>query len=202
MLCNEFVEELLHLHDVFGMDGDVRRLTLCAAEWLVDHDLGVLECEALLGSTTHENHGSSGGSHTKTNRRHVRLHVLHGVVHRERGGDLSTGRVHIERDVLLGIFLFQEEQLRDNGVGDIIVDRRTEEDDALFEEAGINVVHALAELCFFNDSRDQRILRRDMSAADAGINTLDLGMHWETREGNSGSKRFTTTILRFVSLQE
>src|SRR3989338_11153365 len=52
VLCDQFIQHVLHAYDVFCMDRNVRRLALRASQRLVDHDFAMLECEALaLGSS-------------------------------------------------------------------------------------------------------------------------------------------------------
>src|SRR5699024_5984479 len=43
----DLVEFLTCSQDMLGGDFDFCRLTLCTAEWLVDHDFGVRQCETL-----------------------------------------------------------------------------------------------------------------------------------------------------------
>ena len=43
-----------------------------------------------------------------------------------------------------GIFGFQKQQLGDDQVGDLVIDRRSQEDDVLFQQARIDIVGALA----------------------------------------------------------
>ena len=54
------------------------------------------------------------------------------------------GRVDVEVDVLVGLLGLEEQQLGADQVGDGVVDRGAEEDDALSQEAGVQVVVPLA----------------------------------------------------------
>jgi hypothetical protein len=60
--------------------------------------------------------------------------VLHGVVDGHAGRDDAPRGVQVEIDVLVGIIGFEEEQLGDDDVGDIVVDRCAEEHDAVHQE--------------------------------------------------------------------
>ena len=62
---------------------------------------------------------------------------LHRVVDGEAVCDRSTGRVDVELDVVivLVVLCVQEEQLGTDQVGDVLVDRRAEEDDPLLQQA-------------------------------------------------------------------
>ena len=65
------------------------------------------------------------------------------------------GRVDVEVDVLLRVLGLEEQQLGDDQVGDVVVDRRAEEDDAVLEQARVDVVGALAAAGLLDDDRDR-----------------------------------------------
>ena len=46
MLYVNFIQTTLHLHDVFSVALNIRRLTLKTARWLVHHDSSIWKCEA------------------------------------------------------------------------------------------------------------------------------------------------------------
>ena len=69
---------------------------------------------------------------------------LHRVIDRHAGRDLPAGRVDVELDVLFRVLAVQEEQLRHDQVGDLVVDGRAEKDDALLQQQRKDVVDALA----------------------------------------------------------
>ena len=54
---------------------------------------------------------------------HVGLDEVHRVEDREPGVDRAAGRVDVERDVLLRVDRLQVQQLRDDDVRDLVVDR-------------------------------------------------------------------------------
>src|SRR3546814_4457348 len=56
------------------------------------------------------------------------LDDLHGVVDRHAGGDDAAGRVDVQADVLLGVLGLEEQHLRDDDVGDVVVDAADQED--------------------------------------------------------------------------
>src|SRR3546814_8535602 len=72
------------------------------------------------------------------------LDDLHGVVDRHAGGDDAAGRVDVQADVLLGVLGLEEQHLRDDDVGDVVVDAADQEDHPLLQQARIDVVRALA----------------------------------------------------------
>ena len=91
-------------------------------------------------------HAHAGGVHR-------RAEELHRVVNREACRDAAAGRVHVQVDVALRVVGIQEEQLRDDDVGDIVVHWGPQEHDAVHEEAGEDVVGALAAAGALDDVR-------------------------------------------------
>jgi hypothetical protein len=87
---------------------------------------------------------------------HVRLDELHRVVDREAGVHLAAGGVDVHRDVLVGVDRLEVQQLRDHEVGHLVVDRRADEDDALVEQARVDVEGALAARVLLDDHRNHR----------------------------------------------
>ena len=63
--------------------------------------------------------------------------------------------VDVEADVLFRIGRLQMKQLRDHGVGHLVVDLLAQEDDALVEQAGIDIVAALATRRLLHNVGDQ-----------------------------------------------
>ena len=62
--------------------------------------------------------------------------VLHRVVDGQPGVDLAARRVDVERDVLVGVLRLQEEELADDEVRQLVVDRPPEEHDPVAEQPG------------------------------------------------------------------
>src|SRR2546423_2133968 len=79
--------------------------------------------------------------------------MLHGVVDRHAGRHYAAGRVDVEVDVLVGVVGFEEQQLGDDDIGDIVVDRRAEEHDPVHQQPGEDVVGALAPAGTLDDVR-------------------------------------------------
>ncbi len=75
--------------------------------------------------------------------RHVRLDRLHRVVHGETRRYHATGRVDIHLDVAVGVLFFQKQQLCDYEISDMVIHRLADKDDAVFEQARIDVIGAL-----------------------------------------------------------
>ena len=80
---------------------------------------------------------------------------LHGVVDRHAGGDAPAGAVDVEVDVGLVVLVGQDEHLGDHDVGDLVVDGRAQEDDAVLEQAGVDIHRPLFATAPLDDDRDQ-----------------------------------------------
>src|SRR5579859_193000 len=130
--------------DVGGLAAETREPRL------MNQDARVGQGKALFRRATGEKHGRDGGRLSDTGGYDVGFHKLHRVVDSETRGDRTAWRIDIELDVALGIFSLQEEHLSGGQVGDMIVNRCADKDDVLFEEAGVDVVSALAAAGLFN----------------------------------------------------
>ena len=70
-------------------------------------------------------------------------------------GDASPGAVDVKMDVGLGVLMGQNKHLGDDEVGDRVVDRGSQDDDAVLEQAGIDIHRPLFTAASFDDDRDQ-----------------------------------------------
>ena len=86
----------------------------------------------------------------------MRLDEAHGVQDGETGRDRATRGVDVDRDIPVGILGLQKEHLSDHEIGQRIVDRLADEDDAVLEQARVNVVGALAPARLLDDHWNQR----------------------------------------------
>src|SRR5690349_17297930 len=59
--------------------------------------------------------------------------------------------VDVEHDVLVGILGLQEQHLRDHQIGDVVVNRRADEDDAVLEKPREDVVGPFAAVGLLDD---------------------------------------------------
>ena len=115
-----------------------------AAHGLVNHDLGVRQAESLALGAGRKQHGGHRRGHTDADGRDLRLNKVHSVKNRQAGVNLATGRIDVERDILLGILALKMQQLGNDQVGADGVDLLAQEDDAVVEQARIDIVAALA----------------------------------------------------------
>ncbi len=86
---------------------------------------------------------------------HVVLDELHGVVDGQAGGDGAARRVDVKLNVLFRVFAGEEEHLRDDEIGHLVVDRRAKKDDVVAKQTGVNVVGALAPARLLNHHGNQ-----------------------------------------------
>jgi len=61
-------------------------------------------------------------------------------------------------DVLLGVGHLQKQKLRDDDAGNRVIHRRAEKNDAVHEQAGINVPRPLAAARLLNHNWNEKIL--------------------------------------------
>src|SRR3989344_5950744 len=128
-----------------------RRLALHAAHDLVQEYLPARQREALALLARTQKHRAHGSRHAYANGGHVRFHVLDGVIDGESRGHHAARAVDVKLNVLLGVLVVQEQELGDDGVRDRIVDRPAQKDDALLQEARIDVIRPFSVLRFFYD---------------------------------------------------
>jgi hypothetical protein len=107
------------------------------------------------GGTGGEQHGGHRCGHPDADRRHGRPHVLHRVVDRETRRHDATRRVDVEADVLLRVLGIEEQELGDDEVRDVILDRVAEEDDPFPEQPRVDVVGTLTAAAGLDDHRNE-----------------------------------------------
>ena len=123
----DLVEALLGTQNMIGVNLDIRSLTLHTAERLVDHDLGIGQCDTLALCAGGKQERAHACSHTDTDGGNITLDEVHRIVDRHTCGNGSAGAVDIQADVLVGVLCFQKQKLRDNERCGLIVDLIGEE---------------------------------------------------------------------------
>src|SRR4051812_23676791 len=156
VLGHDLLESPLEGDRLPGMDLDIGRLPLEAAPDLVNQDLGVRQRHPLSFRAACKEERAHRHRGPDADRLHVRLDELHRVVDREPVVHGAARRVDVDREVLVGILGLQMQELRDDQVRDLVVDGRSEEDDPLVEQAGVDVERALAARGLLDHHRDQR----------------------------------------------
>jgi len=121
----------------------------------VNHDPGIGQAVAFSFRTCGEQDGSHTGGLAYAVGGNFAGDVLHGVVNRETCGHVTPRGVDVDADVFLRVFHLEEKQLGDDGVRHGVIDCRSDENDAILQEAGVDVVGAFAAACLFNDAGNE-----------------------------------------------
>ena len=150
----------------------------------------------------------AGGAGREQDRRHGRRHadadradrgpqVLHGVVDREAGVHDAAGRVDVQADVLLRVLGLEEQQLGDDQVRQVVLDRVTEEDDPLAEQARVDVVRAFPTTGGFDDHRDEH-RGSPLRSVGHGLASGGAGALLALLAGGRGSGRLVAVVVVVV----
>ena len=153
----DLVEDSAHAHDFFGLEIDVDGLAGNAAagdEGLVNENAAVGQgIPFSLGAGAQKN-GAHAGGLTDANRGHGAAHVLDRVIDGHAGRHGSAGAVNVHLDVLVGILRFQIKKLGNHQAGSCIVHLFAQEDDAVVEQAGENIIGTLTPIGLLHNIRD------------------------------------------------
>lgn len=155
VLGEDGVDHVAGALDFFRLDEDVCCLALGAAEGLVDHHTGIGEGITLAGCAACEQQSAHAGGLADDDGADRALDVLHGIVDGHARSDHAARGVDVEVDVGFGVFGFQKQQLGDDEVGDVVLDLSCEEEDALLEEAAVDIVGAFAAGGLLDYHRDK-----------------------------------------------
>ena len=101
----------------------------------MDHDAGVRQRIALPLFAGGEKEGAHGCGHAETDRIHLRTDEAHRVEDRHAGRNRAAGAVDVKRNVLVRIFAFQEEKLRNDQVRTDIVYLFSKENDSVLKKS-------------------------------------------------------------------
>jgi hypothetical protein len=110
VLGENLVELVFGFQNAFCANLNVGRLTLHAAQRLVNHDLRVRKREPLALRTAREKHGAHGSGHAHADCRDITRDMLHRVVDREASRHRSARGVDVELDVFGLVLAFQEKE--------------------------------------------------------------------------------------------
>ena len=160
MGCEDLVEFAFGFQDLAGRDLDVGGLALGAAERLVDHHPRMGQSGPLAVGPGREQHGAHRGGQPGADGPDVARDELHRVVDPQPCRDGTPRGVDVDLDILLGVDRLEEEQLRLDDIGGIVVDRGSEEDDAVHHQAGENIHRGDIQLALL-DNRRRDIGRTD-----------------------------------------
>jgi hypothetical protein len=130
----------------------------------VDHHARIGQRDAHPGLARREQEAAHRGGLADAHRADARTDILHRVVDRHARRDDAARRVDVHIDVLLRIFRFEEQELRDDQRGHIVLDLAGDENDPFAQQARENVEAAFAATRLFDDDGNkggQRIDHRD-----------------------------------------
>ena len=131
---------------------------------LVNHHVGVRQAKAFALGAGSEKHGTHRGTNADAISVHVASHELHRVVDRKTCGDRAARGVDVNVDVLFRVLHLQEKKLGDHGVGNEVIDACTDKNDAVLEQARVDIERALtAAVGLDDDGNVVAIFRSDGS---------------------------------------
>ena len=117
----------------------------------MDHNLGVGKCHTLALCARAEQESTHACSHAHTNRSHITLDVLHGVIDRHTGSYTAAGAVDIKLNILVRVLGFQVQKLCYNQTGSGIIDLFGQENNAVVQQTGKNIIASLATTGLLNN---------------------------------------------------
>ncbi len=110
---------------------------------------------ALARRASGQQHGPHRGGQADADGADVGLDELHGVVDREAGAHGTARGIDVQRDVLVRIIGLEEQQLGDDQIRHVILDRPDDEDHPFLQQARVDVVGTLAARRLLDDDRNQ-----------------------------------------------
>src|SRR5262245_19988672 len=156
VLDQNLVHLLLDPLELLGVDGDFFGGARHAGQRLMDHDASVGQGVPLAGSAGGEQDGAHRSGLADAIGCHVAGDELHRVVDGQPRADAAAGAVDVEVYVGLGIVRLQEQELRDDDIGHLVIHLGAQKDDAVLEQAAVDVIDPLFTTALFNDIRNQR----------------------------------------------
>src|SRR5450631_759302 len=151
MLRQKFIDHRAHAQDFLGVQIDIGGLAAQTRHpRLVNQDARVGQRKTLFRRAAGKKYGGDGSSLADASGDYVGLDELHGVVNCEARGDGAARRIDVQLNVFFGVFGLKKEHLCGGQVGDVVVNRRANKDDVLFEQPRIDIVSALAAAGLFD----------------------------------------------------
>ena len=105
-----------------------------------------------MGSRTEQDR-THRGSHPRTYRTYIRADKLHGIIDAETGRDRSSRRIEIQGYVPCGIIRRQKKELGLHDIGDIVINRDAEEDDAVHHKTAEHIHRSHIQLSLLYNGR-------------------------------------------------
>jgi hypothetical protein len=161
VMRENLVQALLEVEHVFDRRTHVGGGAASTTGDLMDHDVRVRQSVALALGASAEQHGAHAGHEADGVGADVAGEELHRVINRETCGDAAAGAVDVNVDVFLRVLHLEEQKLGDDDIGDVIVDGGAEENDAVLQQARVDVISALHTAFRFDDGRHDVVVLRD-----------------------------------------
>src|SRR3989344_979326 len=121
----------------------VNCLSLGASHHLMKHNFGVWKRDALARLSRGQKHRSHGGGRAYANSADIGLYILHSVIDCKPRAHRPARRIYIELYILLRIFAFKKQKLRDNSVGKRVCYNIAQKYNSFFEKARVNIIRPL-----------------------------------------------------------
>ena len=153
VLGKDAVQFFAQAEDFSRMDLDLGRLSLYAAQRLVDHDIRMRKGVAFALRTGSQEDSRHAGTGADTDGRDVRTDILHRIIDRKAGGHDAARAVDVEVDIFGRVFGFQEEKLCNDDIGHMVFNLAVKEYDAVLQKSGINIIGALSASGLFDNNR-------------------------------------------------
>lgn len=140
------VEAVAYAEHLAGFDLDIGGLPFhhAAQQGLVHEVAGIFEGKAFALGSGAGNDAAHAGGLTHDVRGNIALKEAHGVEDGQPRGNATAGAINIKMDIVLGVVVSEEEKLGNDEVGHVIAYSTTKKDDAVLEQARVDVVRALA----------------------------------------------------------
>lgn len=153
VLGKDAVQFFAQAEDLSRMDLDLGRLSLYAAQRLVDHHIRMREGIAFALRTGSQKDSRHAGTGSDTDGGNIRMDILHRIIDRKAGGHDAAGAVDVKMDIFRRVFGFQKEKLRNDDIGHMVFNLAVKEYDAVLQKAGINIIGALSASGLFDNNR-------------------------------------------------
>ena len=121
--CKDLIKPFLDPQDLFGLDFDIRSLTLSTTQGLVHVDGGMRQSITLALFTGSQEDSTKAGCNANRDCADLVRNHAHGVEDGHTGINLAARGVDVHLDAALRVLTAQIEQLGNDQIGNLIVNR-------------------------------------------------------------------------------
>ncbi|CEV36653.1 Uncharacterised protein [Salmonella enterica subsp. enterica serovar Typhi] len=133
MMRHKFIHAPFYFQNFAGVNFNIRRLALIAAQRLVDHDARVRQAETFAFRPGSQQKRPHRGRLSHTNGADVWLNKLHGVIDGHPRSNYAARRINVQIDIFFRVFRFQEQHLRHDQVSHMVFDLAGQKYDAFLK---------------------------------------------------------------------